>query len=295
LVSRIFSPSISSTASASGRWYPQPARRLCSSSSLLSKGKGVKGEKGEIILKREEAAPIYSLPRGEKRLGRVKGRGDEILADYVLFEEAIQRVKVEWRKYDGLTSEERNIHMKHIQSIEERKLSYKDPVTGYVVLNTSQLLVNGKCCGNGCRHCPYELSKHRSRPPVMGIHRRTRCMVVDNSQLGKEAHSSGKLAYCIHVYKQGFRAKHMPHATLGDKILVAIRGEMKKAFIVGANTHVHLRKHGVPVSDVNMIVLLNEEGNPLGTRVTAAIPAQLKTKVDNAQFAKVLAISNKFL
>uniref|UniRef100_A0A8R1UDJ6 Large ribosomal subunit protein uL14m n=1 Tax=Pristionchus pacificus TaxID=54126 RepID=A0A8R1UDJ6_PRIPA len=141
----------------------------------------------------------------------------------------------------------------------------------------------------------YELSKHRSRPPVMGIHRRTRCMVVDNSQLGKEAHSSGKLAYCIHVYKQGFRAKHMPHATLGDKVLVAIRGEMKKAFVVGANTHVHLRKHGVPVTDTNNIVLLNEEGNPLGTRVTTAIPAQLKTKVDNAQFAKVLAISNKFL
>lgn len=64
------------------------------------------------------------------------------------------------------------------------------------------------------------------------------------------------------------------------------------------------------MTDTNNIVLLNEEGNPLGTRydilltnlaqyiyfrVTTAIPAQLKTKVDNAQFAKVLAISNKFL
>ena len=120
-------------------------------------------------------------------------------------------------------------------------------------------------------------------------------MVVDNSQLGKEAQTSGKLAYCMHVYKQGFRPKHMPHGVLGDKIMVAIRGEMKKAFVVGANTHVHLRKHGVPVMDTNNIVLLNEEGNPLATRVTAPIPAQLKDKVENAQFAKVLAISNKYI
>jgi hypothetical protein len=41
---------------------------------------------------------------------------------------------------------------------------------------------------------------------------------VDNSALGKEANMSGKPAYCIHVYKQGYRKKHMPHASLGDKV-----------------------------------------------------------------------------
>ncbi|KAJ1353261.1 hypothetical protein KIN20_009856 [Parelaphostrongylus tenuis] len=85
----------------------------------------------------------------------------------------------------------------------------------------------------------YEMSKHRTRPPCRGIHRRTRCNVVDNSALGKEANISGKRAYCIDVYKQGRRKRHMPHATLGDKILVAIRGQMRKAYVVGANTHVH--------------------------------------------------------
>uniref|UniRef100_A0A0M3JBS2 60S ribosomal protein L23 n=1 Tax=Anisakis simplex TaxID=6269 RepID=A0A0M3JBS2_ANISI len=64
------------------------------------------------------------------------------------------------------------------------------------------------------------LSVHRTRPPCPGIHRRTRCIVVDNSALGKEANTSGKLAYCIHVYKQGGRKKHMPHATLGDKVRI---------------------------------------------------------------------------
>uniref|UniRef100_A0A912M2X8 Large ribosomal subunit protein uL14m n=1 Tax=Haemonchus contortus TaxID=6289 RepID=A0A912M2X8_HAECO len=141
----------------------------------------------------------------------------------------------------------------------------------------------------------YEMSKHRTRPPSMGIHRRTRLNVVDNSALGKEAHTTGKRAYCIDVYKQGRRKKHLPHATLGDKILVAIRGQMRKAYVVGANTHVHYRKHGVPSTDTNNIVLLDEEGNPLGNRITSPIPIKLLEKKDNAQFAKVLALANKFI
>ncbi|CAJ0604726.1 unnamed protein product [Cylicocyclus nassatus] len=141
----------------------------------------------------------------------------------------------------------------------------------------------------------YEMSKHRTRPPCMGIHRRTRCNVVDNSALGKEAHMSGKRAYCIDVYKQGRRKKHLPHATLGDKILVAIRGQMRKAYVVGAQTHVHLRKHGVPVTDTNNIVLLDEEGNPLGNRISIPIPVKLLEKKDKPQFAKVLALANKFV
>lgn len=73
----------------------------------------------------------------------------------------------------------------------------------------------------------------------------------------------------IHVYKSGFRKKHMPKAELGDKVLfffyifikilkvlVAIRGEMKKGFIVGCNYYHDIRKHGVPSTDTNNIVLL---------------------------------------
>lgn len=62
------------------------------------------------------------------------------------------------------------------------------------------------------------MSRHRTRPPYPGIIRRTRLVVVDNSALGKEANLSGKLAYCIHVCKRGYRKKHMPPAALGDKV-----------------------------------------------------------------------------
>ncbi|VDM71422.1 unnamed protein product [Strongylus vulgaris] len=68
---------------------------------------------------------------------------------------------------------------------------------------------------------------------------------------------------------------------------------MRKAYVVGANTHVHLRKHGIPVTDTNNIVLLDEEGNPLGNRITIPIPVKLLEKKDKPQFAKVLALANK--
>uniref|UniRef100_A0AC35UCG4 60S ribosomal protein L23 n=1 Tax=Rhabditophanes sp. KR3021 TaxID=114890 RepID=A0AC35UCG4_9BILA len=162
-------------------------------------------------------------------------------------------------------------------------------------INPNQWIAKACASGRWYPQPEHELSKHRTRTPHPGIHRRTRCVVVDNSALGKEANNSGKLAYCINVYKQGQRAKHMPHATLGDKILVAIRGQMKKAFVVGANTHVHHRKHGIPSTDTNNIVLLDEEGNPLGNRIVSPIPAHLLKNRDKAQMAKVLALATKYV
>lgn len=32
---------------------------------------------------------------------------------------------------------------------------YADPATGLFVFTRSGLLARGRCCGSGCRHCPY--------------------------------------------------------------------------------------------------------------------------------------------
>jgi hypothetical protein len=32
---------------------------------------------------------------------------------------------------------------------------YLDPETGLFVLTAAYLRARGRCCGNGCRHCPY--------------------------------------------------------------------------------------------------------------------------------------------
>ena len=33
---------------------------------------------------------------------------------------------------------------------------YADPVTGWFVFTRATLEARGRCCGSGCRHCPYE-------------------------------------------------------------------------------------------------------------------------------------------
>ena len=34
--------------------------------------------------------------------------------------------------------------------------TYIDPVKGYQVLTSQAHLRRGSCCGNSCRHCPFE-------------------------------------------------------------------------------------------------------------------------------------------
>ncbi|KAF6027521.1 hypothetical protein EB796_014187 [Bugula neritina] len=69
------------------------------------------------------------------------------------------------------------------------------------------------------------------------IQLRTRLKVVDNSLLGKEAVERGRPAYCIHVYQKS------RVGTTGDIIRVAIRGQPKKAVLVGCKQR---QRHGVP-------------------------------------------------
>ena len=43
----------------------------------------------------------------------------------------------------------------HRQACDARKSGYIDPETGKFVLTSWFLLSQGKCCGKGCRHCPW--------------------------------------------------------------------------------------------------------------------------------------------
>lgn len=112
----------------------------------------------------------------------------------------------------------------------------------------------------------------------------TRLRVVDNSTLGRDADLAGKPAYCIHVYnKKGV-------GTLGDKVLVAIRGQKKRAFIVGVKQK---QRANVPKFDSNNIVLVEDTGAPTGTRIRVPIPSMLRGKP--GEFSKILAIATKFV
>lgn len=111
-----------------------------------------------VSLSRELAAPIYAKPRGTgKNIYKTEiGEDGQQIANYVLFEDSMAEAKVAWQIYSVMTAEERDIYMAHLKAIRERRFSYKDPKKGSVVMTVSQHLLRGKCCGSGCRHCPYQ-------------------------------------------------------------------------------------------------------------------------------------------
>jgi len=44
---------------------------------------------------------------------------------------------------------------------------YTDEKTGFVVMTPFAHLVRGSCCGNGCKHCPYD--KHYQKPMLRNV------------------------------------------------------------------------------------------------------------------------------
>jgi Family of unknown function (DUF5522) len=54
----------------------------------------------------------------------------------------------------------------HDTAVREGQPTYTDPATGFTVFTSAALLAQGRCCGSGCRHCPYgEEERRRARRP----------------------------------------------------------------------------------------------------------------------------------
>ena len=51
--------------------------------------------------------------------------------------------------------EESSFHILHEEACMNKADFYKDPTTGYSVYTEYAIKKRGKCCGSGCRHCPY--------------------------------------------------------------------------------------------------------------------------------------------
>lgn len=85
---------------------------------------------------------------------------------------------------------------------------------------------------------------------------------------------------------------------LGDKVLVAIKGEKKKGILVGLKQN---QKAKIPKFDSNNLVLIDDNGTPLGTRIHVPIPTILrtilkeKTQAKGADYTKLLGIASKFV
>ncbi|KAH8293326.1 hypothetical protein KR018_001076 [Drosophila ironensis] len=131
-----------------------------------------------------------------------------------------------------------------------------------------------------------------STPACWEIRKLARLRVVDNSEIGKRAMAEGRPPRCIHVYnKRGV-------GLIGDKVLVAIKGQMKKGILVGLKQNQRPKQ---PKFDSNNLVLIDDNGSPLGTRIHVPIPSILrtilkeKTLAKGADYTKVLAIASRYV
>ncbi|XP_013418407.1 39S ribosomal protein L14, mitochondrial-like [Lingula anatina] len=140
----------------------------------------------------------------------------------------------------------------------------------------SRAVTLGLCTRNNTRHFSTSL-------PLCELRHMSRVNVVDNSDLGKNAKTSGKPARIVHVYnKQGV-------ARIGDKVLLALEKQKVKGIIVGCKQK---QKHMIPKFDSNNVVLIDEEDTPMGSRINVPIPSVLRKK---EELAKILAISSRFV
>ncbi|KAK5853820.1 hypothetical protein PBY51_014944 [Eleginops maclovinus] len=114
------------------------------------------------------------------------------------------------------------------------------------------------------------------------IQKMTRVRVVDNSSLGNTPYH--RAPRVIHVYTQNGVGK------VGDKVLLAIKGQKKKALIVG---HKMPGARMTPRFDSNNVVLIEDNGNPTGTRIKVPIPTHLRKH--EGEYSKVLAIASAFV
>ncbi|XP_069743918.1 large ribosomal subunit protein uL14m [Narcine bancroftii] len=121
-----------------------------------------------------------------------------------------------------------------------------------------------------------------SSPVCVAVQKMTRVRVVDNSSLGNTPYH--RPPKCIHVYTKNGIGK------VGDKILLAIKGQKKKALIVG---HKMPGPRMTPRFDSNNVVLIEDNGNPTGTRIKVPIPSSLRRL--GGEYSKVLAIAQKFV
>lgn len=77
---------------------------------------------------------------------------------------------------------------------------------------------------------------------------------------------------------------------MGDRVLLAIKGQKKKALIVG---HKMPGDRMTPRFDSNNVVLIEENGNPTGTRIKTPLPTHLRKM--EGEYSKLLAIAQRFV
>lgn len=113
----------------------------------------------------------------------------------------------------------------------------------------------------------------------------TRVRIVDDSQLARDGMAYKRAPRIIHVYnKTGI-------AMVGDRVLLAVKGQKQKAIVVGCKNMYRKVDNG-PNFDTNNCVLVDDQDTPLGKRITVPIPSLLRR---DEKCVKLIAIATRFV
>ena len=122
-------------------------------------------------------------------------------------------------------------------------------------------------------------------------------MIQMQSILNVADNSGAKKVMCIKV----LGGSHHMIAALGDVIVVSIKealpngkvkkGEVYRALIVRTKYGVKRQDGSTVKFDSNAVVLLNKQGEPLGTRVFGPVTRELRAK----KFVKIVSLAEEVL
>lgn len=123
------------------------------------------------------------------------------------------------------------------------------------------------------------------------LQQETRCEVADNS--------GAKIAYVIRVYGGSTRSGKFTRrmAGVGDRVLVSIKkalpgsdvkqGDKSKAVVVRTTKAVRRADGSYVQFDANAVVLIQDDGNPKGTRIFGPVARELRDK----NFMKIVSLA----
>ncbi len=178
-----------------------------------------------------------------------------------------------------------DIEEAHRDACETNRSTYTDPSTGYSVFTEEALLKKGKCCGNGCRHCPYghyNVPKEwRSAQPLKG----STLLRARRSTLGKRVEIEGSATMTALFFSAGKNSylsmKHLE--SMGKKVVL---------FTIFNSNDNTLPYQGVSIHDVmdqakamNKDLLLQPQKEPSNESYIASVREGLQNLRYHAKLA----------
>jgi large subunit ribosomal protein L14 len=118
-------------------------------------------------------------------------------------------------------------------------------------------------------------------------------MIMEQTMLDVADNSGAKMAKCIKVLGGSRRV----YASVGDVIVVAVKksipngvvkkGDVAKGVIVRTKKNIRRNDGSYVKFDRNAIVMVDDEGNPKGTRIFGAVARELRQK----NFMKIISLA----